>query len=170
METADAEQKTSGINEYSFQKHATTTASEFAKLTIKVLDTIFMTVGAEYEITPKGLKSSKRTTKDGCVYAGSEEKQGRVFINDIILPEQEKGVGKRHFMIQYNKGGFYIEKASYSIKDMGEGMGTFIHLSKPIPVSTSYIISFGDSHMVIQIDDSILTLRFIEGPKADFIR
>ena len=170
METADQEQKTSGIKEQSFQKNGNMTTCEITKLTLIILDTVHMIVGAEYEITPQGLKSSKRSIRDGCVYAGSVEKQGRVFINDIILPEREKGVGKRHFMIQHNKGEFYIEKGSYLIKDMGEGMGTFIRIDKPVLLKTSYIISYGDSHMIIQIDDSMLTLRFIEGPKIDFKR
>ena len=63
-----------------------------------------MSVGQEYQITPEGLKSSKRRCKDNCVYAGSLEKQGNLAINDILLPAEEKGIGKKHFMIKYNKG------------------------------------------------------------------
>jgi hypothetical protein len=51
---------------------------------------------------------------------------------------------------------------------MGEGMGTFVRVDRPVALKTSYIISFGDSHMIVQIDDSMLSLRFIEGPKVDF--
>jgi hypothetical protein len=100
----DLDQKTVGMKDHSIQKHINTTTSEVSKLTLIILDTVHMIVGAEYEITPQGLKSSKRSLKDGCVYAGSVERQGRVVLNDIILPEREKGVGKRHFMIQYNRG------------------------------------------------------------------
>ena len=129
-----------------------------------------MVIGSEFEIYPQGLKSSKRNVKDGCVYAGSLEKQGSLIINDIILSENEKGIGKRHFMIQYNKGIIKVEKAQYLLKDMGEGMGTFIRIDKPIKIKTTYIVSFGDSHMIAQLDNSILTLRFIEGPKTNFRR
>ena len=50
---------------------------------------------------------------------------------------------------------------------MGEGMGTFIRITKTIPLKTSYIISFVDSHMMIQIEGSQLIVRLIEGPKLD---
>ena len=63
-----------------------------------------MNLGQEYVIYPDGLKLSKRKNKDNCVYGGSLEKQGKTVINDILLPVEEKGVGKRHFMIKYNKG------------------------------------------------------------------
>lgn len=53
---------------------------------------------------------------------------------------------------------------------MGEGMGTFIRIEKPIKLKNSYIISFGDSHMMITLENSMLSLRFIEGPKLDFKR
>lgn len=127
-----------------------------------------MIIGTQYEILPHGLACAKRLVKDGCVYAGSTEKQGRLVINDIILSENEKGVGKRHFLIQYNKGRFYIEKASFFIKDMGEGLGTFIRIEKPIKLISAYIFSFGDSHMIVHIENTLLTLKFIEGPKVDF--
>lgn len=76
------------------------------KLTLTVLDSVQMILGSEFEIIPSGLKSSKRPVKDGCVYAGSYEKQGKTIVNDLILPENEKGVGRRHFMINFNKGEF----------------------------------------------------------------
>jgi hypothetical protein len=51
---------------------------------------------------------------------------------------------------------------------MGEGMGTFIKIENPIQILSSYIISFGDSHMIAQADRNDLKIKFIEGPKADF--
>jgi hypothetical protein len=87
-----------------FQKNINITNIEVLKLTLVVIDTVHMVVGTEFEISPHGLKFSKRTVKDGCVYAGSLEKQGRSIVNDLILPENEKGIGKRHFMINFNKG------------------------------------------------------------------
>lgn len=91
-------------NSSSFQKNINVTATEISKLTLIIIDAVHMVVGSEYEIYPNGLKSSKRNVKDGCVYAGSVEKFGRLTVNDIILSEKEKGIGKRHFMINYNKG------------------------------------------------------------------
>lgn len=152
----------------SFQKNVNLTTIEVLKLTLVVIDTVHMVVGTEYEISPQGLKFSKRSVKDGCVYAGSLEKQGRAIVNDLILPDQEKGIGRRHFMINYNKGKKYSENGTYSIKDMGEGLGTFIRIDRPIKIKNSYIFSFGDSHLIVNIQDNQLALRFIEGPKADY--
>ena len=154
----------------SYQRNINITAVEVSKLTLIIIDTVHMIVGSEYEIFPYGLKSSKRNVKDGCVYAGSMEKHGKLIVNDIVLPEKEKGIGKRHFMINHSKGNPQTDLGVYSIKDMGEGMGTFIRIDKPIKLKNSYIVSFGDSHMIVQIDNSVLSIRFIEGPKVDFKR
>lgn len=126
-----------------------------------------MSKGSKFKIFPSGLKTGKRVVKDGCVYAGSIEKHGELLINDILLPKEEKGIGKRHFMIQYNKGPHYLDKTRYFIKDMGEGLGTFIRIKSPVKFSSSFIFSFGDSHMITKIENSFLTLKFIEGPKTD---
>ncbi|OMJ80099.1 hypothetical protein SteCoe_19747 [Stentor coeruleus] len=147
----------------SFQK-AYPLSLETLKLTLKVQETVFMDPGIEYEILPSGLKNSKRNIKDGCVYAGSIEKFGRLVINDIVLPFNEKGTGKRQFMIQYNK-----EQNKYFIKDMGEGLGTFIRIEIPIKLHTSYTFVYGDTHMIVYIENTILKLKFIQGPKADSI-
>lgn len=124
-----------------------------------------MQVGTEYEIYPTGIKGSLRRIQDGCVYAGSIESENNIFINDIILSDQEKGVGKRHFIIQFDK-----IKNNYFVKDLGDGMGTFIRLDKPLRLKPNYIISYGDSHMIVSLDSGVtpnLGLRFIDGPKTD---
>ena len=141
------------------------TLVEFTKLKLIVLDTAYMTQGECFEIFPYGLNSSKRQVKDGCVYAGSAKKQGSAWPNDIILPELEKGVGHRHFMIQYAQ-----ESKKYRIKDLGDGMGTFIRLLDTLHLENNYIVSFGDSHILCKIDeDSKLILRFIDGPRTEEI-
>lgn len=132
-----------------------------------MLETVHMITGASYEITSSGLKSSKRKSKDNCVYAGSQSKVDNTWINDIILPESEKGVGKRHFMIQHLRGQGYSDKGAYFIKDLGDGLGTFIKLSKPLKLISNFIVSFGDSHLVIKIEKKDLILRFIDGPRND---
>lgn len=70
----------------SFQK-TYAPVGEILKLTLKVQETVFMDPGAEYEILPSGLKNSKRNIKDGCVYAGSIEKFGRLVIINHIKGE-----------------------------------------------------------------------------------
>ena len=51
---------------------------------------------------------------------------------------------------------------------MGEGLGTFIKLDREYKLQNMNIISFGDSHMVIHLDNMFINLRFIQGPKTDY--
>ena len=51
---------------------------------------------------------------------------------------------------------------------MGEGKGTFIRIDQPLKLKSSYVVSFGESHMIINLDNSLVSLRFIEGPKMDY--
>lgn len=53
------------------------------------------------------------------------------------------------------------------IKDMGEGMGTFIRLDKPLKLQNNFIISFGESHVIVQFEGTQLNLRFIDGPRTE---
>ena len=138
------------------------TPIEILKLNLSVIDSVKMIIGTSYEIFPYGLKGSLRNSKDGCVYAGSSKGNGMLQVNDIVLNEEEKGVGSRHFMIQYFK-----EKGNYMIKDMGEGMGTFIRLDNPLKLQNNFIVSFGESHVIIQVESQTLNLRFIDGPRNE---
>ena len=77
---------------------------EILILNLSVIETSHMTLGQTFTITPSGLLSSKRKSKDNCIYAGTLASQNSNIINDIILPEEENGSGKRHFVIKYLKG------------------------------------------------------------------
>lgn len=141
-------------------------ANQDPTLNLIVVESEKMQVGKIFFIDSTGLKSSERGSADGQVFAGSLYYEGDKVINDILLPQSEKGVGKRHFLIQYKKS----PAPGYFIKDLGDGMGTFIRLSKPLGLKNNYIISFGDSHMIVFIESSNkskLTLKFIDGPKVD---
>ena len=136
------------------------------RLTLVIVESEKMQTGKTYIITPVGLLNSERTyAGDGCVYAGSLYYEEQKIVNDIILPQTEKGVGKRHFIIQYQQ-----KEERYMIKDLGDGMGTFIRLTHPLQLQNNFIVSFGDSHMIVVIENSFpskLVLRFIDGPKVD---
>lgn len=54
------------------------------------------------------------------------------------------GIGKRHMVIKYN-----LDNKSYYLRDLGDGSGTFIRLDNPLILKHGYIVSFGDSHMVV---------------------
>ena len=62
---------------------------------------------------------------------------------------------------------------------MGDGSGTFIRIDnqKDLILKHGFIISFGDSHMVVQFSSEMveatqkvaqkITLKFLDGPKID---
>lgn len=138
------------------------------RMSITVLDGIHLSKGTQLRIDPAGLENSLRNKRDGLTFIGSLEKQGDDSINDFIIPTEEQGIGKRHLVIRYNP-----VKRSYAIKDLGEGTGTFAKLETLLVLKNGYIISFGDSHMVVQMlsnseeMSSNIAIRFLDGPKID---
>ena len=51
---------------------------------------------------------------------------------------------------------------------MGDGTGTFIKIDFPLLLKVGYIISFGDSHMHVNIlEDEDLIFKFLDGPKME---
>lgn len=42
-----------------------------------------------------------------------------------------------------------MDAKTYFIKDLGEGSGTFIKVDEPLILNNGYLISYGDSHMVV---------------------
>lgn len=63
----------------------------------------------------------------------------------MILPTSE-GFGPRHFSIKFN-----TDLNSYTIKDLGEGSGTFIKVSTQAILNNGQIVSFGENHLVVGI-------------------
>lgn len=163
IETTDHDAKNPSVIDTTINMSKTKAVKDSLKLVLIVIDTAYMDLSHQFEIGPEGLKGSKRKVKDGCVYAGSLEYEGKIVVNDILLSEREKGVGKRHFMIKYNK-----DLQSFSIKDMGDGLGTFIRVNRPLALQNLNIVSFGDSHMIVNIENNFISLRFIEGPKINY--
>jgi len=130
-------------------------------LKLEILDSQSLDIGSVFIITQEGLQSNSSREKDGCVYIGSDSTS-----NDIVISDKEKGVGSKHFMIKYDPS----YKNSFALRDLGEGMGTFIRIDLKLYLKCNNIISFGDSHMIILIDytdSSRITLKFIDGPRKD---
>ncbi len=65
---------------------------------------------------------------------------------DYVIPEEERGVGKKHFVIKYDLG-----RHAYLIKDLGDGHGTFIRIKPALKLCSGYIISFGEVHFGVHI-------------------
>ena len=62
------------------------------------------------------------------------------------------GIGKRHMVIKYQE----LDK-KYYLRDLGDGSGTFIRVdnNKDLVLKHGFIVSFGDSHMVVQFSSEI---------------
>ena len=93
-------------------------------------------------------------------------------VNDFVISNMDTGIGKRHMVIKYN-----LDNRSYYLRDLGDGSGTFVRLDVPLILRHGYIISFGDSHMVVQFYNDFnkmenkqstkIQLKFLDGPKTD---
>lgn len=66
-------------------------------------------------------------------------------LNDVVLPAADN-FGARHFQIKFSN-----EHNCYTIKDLGDGSGTFIKVQKQFILKNGHIVSFGDNHMVVGI-------------------
>ena len=96
-------------------------------------------------INAQGLEGSLRNKNDGCTIIGSGEAgQNGEPINDFVIPQDELGIGKRHLIIKYN-----MDNGDYYMRDLGDGSGTFVRLDIPLVLKHGFIISFGDSHMIV---------------------
>lgn len=88
---------------------------------------------------------------------------------EFRLPEED--VGEQHFAIIFNK-----KTCRFSLSDLGQGTGTFVKITEPILLKTRNIISFGDSHMAVNVRPSderqatpltCLRVMFVDGPKLN---
>lgn len=156
-------------------------------LRIRILEGIQEMIGHQILINAQGLVSSKRNKKDGCTIFGSQEQnqQSGEYYNDFVIANSDLapesgtqisngGIGKRHMVIKYNQ----LDK-KYYLRDLGDGSGTFIRIDnqKDLILKHGFIISFGDSHMVVQFSSEMveatqkvsqkITLKFLDGPKID---
>lgn len=83
-------------------------------------------------------------------------------LNDIVFSRGEIGMGNRHLLVKY-----MVESKNYYIQDMGEGTGTFIQVDKSINLQNDFVISFGSSHIHLNITPNAeLKLDFVDGPST----
>ncbi|CAG9325073.1 unnamed protein product [Blepharisma stoltei] len=139
--------------------------SEYPKIKITVVDSTVIEPGTALHINAAGMINSRRNKSDLCTYIGAAEMDGDEVINDFVVDELDKGMGKKHLVIK-----FIPNKGKYFISDLGEGTGTFVRIDAPLVLRDSYIISFGDSHMATQFVPNMpnkISLKFLEGPKQN---
>lgn len=93
--------------------------------------------------------------------------------NDFVMNQDDHGIGSRHMIIKYN-----LDDKRYYMRDLGDGSGTFVRLDQPLELRNGFIISFGYSHMAVNVygdpgasrgagDFDRIQLKFIDGPKTD---
>jgi hypothetical protein len=92
---------------------------------------------------------------------------------DFVMSQDDHGIGGRHMIIKYS-----MDDRHYYMRDLGDGSGTFVRLDQSLELKNGFIVSFGYSHMAVNIlgDDgdsygrnsnTRVQLKFIDGPKTD---
>jgi hypothetical protein len=126
-------------------------------ISIEVVESTVLEVGQAYRVKPNGVEGGRPASADGEVRFGTG-----VDGNSVVLPEEE-GIGSSHFAVTYD-----IPRRLYSLKDLGQGSGTFVRLDRPHKLLSRQIISFGENHMGVLITDThagaVLGLKFLDGP------
>jgi pSer/pThr/pTyr-binding forkhead associated (FHA) protein len=175
-------------NDISAERIELTTAEDetvikHPRLKLTVIGGDILPSGQEFIINNNGLENSHNKKMDGIVHIGKSKhaKKTPDESNDIVLDDYT--VGDRHCTIKYN---FDLQR--YFIKDQGNGSGTFVKVKLPTKVKNGTVISFGESHSVVQImqpknmkssarkslralslqdlDKDFLVFKFLDGPKA----
>lgn len=134
------------------------------KLKLTFLESQSFSPNTTIIINACGYPYSRRKANDGKVFVGVRDVnvETRQVVNDIVFSKGELGMGNRHFLIQY-----LAEDKSYYLKDLGEGTGTFIQVEKSINLQSDFILSFGRSHMLVNISpNNELQLEFLDGPNT----
>ena len=155
-------------------------------LRIEVIEGPETSRGKTLNINAQGLIGSARGKNDGCTILGSlkQSVKGDIYNDFVIQQDENEGIGDRHLIIKYN-----MNDRQYYIRDLGKGSGTFVRSDVPLTLKNGFIVSFGTSHMTINLsnadsrrrtangeiekkrnsgqqNDSI-QLKFIDGPKLD---
>lgn len=122
-------------------------STDLPKLQIRITESSVIPVGTILNINPIGLENSKRNKGDFKTFIGSKLMDNGEILNDFVIEESSKGMGKQHLVIKFNTS---IQK--YSIADLGDGSGTFVRIDSALVLKDGYIISFGNSHMTIHFN------------------
>ena len=122
------------------------------RLILKIISSLSIVPGTEILIGTKGLVGGHRNSKDCCTYFGNKLSDNNLI--DYVVPLKEEGIGSTHFVIYYNK-----TNNCYQIKDLGNGKGTFILITRKYPVMTGNVFSFGEVHITTILDKDELRLK-----------
>lgn len=115
-------------------------------LRLEVLESSALKVGTILKMNSKGLIGSKRNAQDGCAYFGSYDGEDLLQMNDFVFPAEEKGLGKRHFSIEYSS-----KASEYLLRDLASSSGTFLKVATKMKLKGSMIVSLGSVYLLIAI-------------------
>lgn len=138
------------LNNYNEQKN------NRKKIKLELLDPQSFLPQNAYIINSTGLEESTIGRNDGKVIVGFDEKQC-----DICIPYQHENE-KTHFVIYFNE-----KMNNYFVMNQKISSTTFIKINKEIKINKNYIISIGESNLIVDIQDSDnIVIKFLEGPKS----
>eukprot|EP00826_Nyctotherus_ovalis_P054860 TRINITY_DN722_c0_g1_i1.p2 TRINITY_DN722_c0_g1~~TRINITY_DN722_c0_g1_i1.p2 ORF type:complete len:158 (-),score=29.29 TRINITY_DN722_c0_g1_i1:1184-1657(-) len=135
------------------------------QLVLEVMESPTLTRGAVFEINAAGYVNSKRNARDGYTYMGTAESTDNVegYQNDIVVSSNEIGMGATHLVVQYRP-----DERAYFVRDYGQGTGTFVKIEKPVVLKEGFIISYGESHMLVNtLTNNEIQLKYLDGQRAD---
>ena len=167
---------TNNINKEDYIKEIKKVISNSPNLKIELVNSVSLPKGLTFDITPLGMRGSKRQPKDGYTYFGFTESDQDTSLDFLIRPKERnyepRYVGK-HFQIRFSP-----TNLKYYIQDLGCGFGTFMKLTDEIVIKDNYLINIGNSYIVciygtddlVQMDnassdisDKVLNIKIFSG-------
>ena len=159
----------------------------YLELNLSVVSTTLNYDKNSYDITPKGLKNSKRNAKDGIVLFGYERKNNKsndylksnddntntfnnnnnlyndeigndFLLNDFIFPIEDKEDNYSLYELP-NFAIFYnMEDGNYYIKDFNTGVGALMKIKK-YKMEGNTLINIGGNYLVVYIENNKITIK-----------
>ena len=162
--------------------------NNYIQLNLTVVSSTLNYDKSTYNITPLGLKNSKRDAKDGIVLFGyerknnskkktddlsndnniySNEKSNNINnidlmddfpLNDFVFPIEEKEENSGLYEFPNFAIYYNISDGNYYIKDFNTGVGALMKIKKFI-MEKNTLINIGSNYLVIYINNNIITVK-----------
>ncbi len=168
-------------------------SQNYLELNLNVVSTTLNYDKNSYDITPKGLKNSKRNANDGIVLFGYERKNNRkneylksnddnintdnnniynddivkdFLLNDFVFPIEDKEDNYSLYELP-NFAIFYnVEDGNYYIKDFNTGVGALMKI-KNYRIEGNTLINIGGNYLVVYIEDNKIRVKIFNNSILD---
>ena len=169
-------------------------SQNYLELNLSVVSTTLNYDKNSYDITPKGLKNSKRNANDGIVLFGYERKNNRkneylksnddnintdnnnniynddivkdFLLNDFVFPIEDKEDNYSLYELP-NFAIFYnVEDGNYYIKDFNTGVGALMKI-KNYRIEGNTLINIGGNYLVVYIEDNKIRVKIFNNSILD---